>query len=63
MCMNAIFKCPKCNAKEEIKVPEGKCLTFHKCKNCGELIQAPEGECCVVCAYSDKKCPVHKIES
>ncbi|MBI5884530.1 hypothetical protein HZB89_00350 [archaeon] len=57
--MKAIITCPECKAKHEIEVPEGKCLYFWKCPSCGKLIQAPKNECCVVCAYSDKKCPVH----
>ena len=58
--MKAIFKCPECGAEQEIGVPKDRCMAFHKCTACGELIPAPEDECCVVCAYSDKKCPVNR---
>lgn len=57
--MKAKMKCPKCGFEEDIEVPEKACLQFWKCKSCGEMVSAPKNECCVVCAYSDKKCPVH----
>ena len=54
----AKFKCPKCGFIEKIEIPKERCLIFYKCKNCGELISTPENFCCIVCAYSDKKCDV-----
>lgn len=54
----AKLKCPKCEFIEEVKIPEGICLQFHECKDCGELISTPEDFCCIICAYSDKKCGV-----
>jgi len=36
------------------------CLVFHKCEKCEKIISVPESSdnCCVICEYADKKCPV-----
>jgi len=60
MNMKAKFKCPECGFKEEIEIPENTCIAFWKCKGCKNLISTPEGECCIVCAHSDKKCLVSR---
>jgi len=58
--MDALFKCPKCGATEKLGVPEKECLAFYRCKDCCGLIRPAGNDCCVICSYSDKKCPVHK---
>ena len=54
----ANLKCPHCGHIKEIEIPQNKCLVFLECERCKKLITTPEGECCVICAYSDKKCPI-----
>ncbi len=55
------LKCPFCGHEQEAEIPENKCLPFLECEECKKLITAKEGECCVICSYGDKKCPVgHK---
>ena len=54
----ANIKCPECSHMQEIEIPEGSCLPFYKCNGCRKITPAPKDICCVVCAYSDKKCPV-----
>lgn len=54
------IKCPKCGHLQEIGVPENVCQLFYKCDGCDELIQTPPDSCCVICAYSETKCPVSK---
>lgn len=54
----ANLKCPYCGEVQGIEVPKEKCLAFHICSECGRLIKAPKGSCCVICAYSDRKCGV-----
>ena len=58
----ATIRCPKCHFEQETDIPENKCLVAHKCAKCAEIIMAsPEGgHCCVICQYSDKKCPQGK---
>lgn len=52
----AKFKCPKCGFEEDIEIPTNKCLIFYTCKNCKTLIKTPEGSCCIICSYTNKKC-------
>jgi hypothetical protein len=54
----AEIKCPECNYVQEIGIPEKNCLPFYICQGCKNVISAPKGICCVICAYSDKKCLV-----
>jgi hypothetical protein len=58
--MKADIKCPECSYVQEIEMPENMCLTFYKCERCKRIISAPKDICCVICAYSDKKCSVAK---
>ena len=60
----AILTCPKCSHNQEVEIPDGKCLPFHKCESCNEIIAVPKDSknCCVICEYSDKKCPVAKLK-
>ncbi len=54
----AKLTCPKCGHKQSIEIPTDKCIPFYFCDGCGEMIQAKKDSCCVVCDYSDAKCPV-----
>lgn len=56
----ATLTCPFCGGKQEVEIPQDKCLPMHKCEHCGKLITVPKGSgnCCVICEYSNKKCPV-----
>ena len=55
----AKFKCIKCEKTSRIKVPgpEDSCLYFHECKKCDERMDTPPSKCCIICAYTDKRCP------
>ncbi len=54
--------CPICNKKSRIKIinKEQSFQTF-KCKKCKQIIKAPITYCCILCAYSSKKCPVNLL--
>lgn len=56
--LKAKIKCPKCDHIQKIEIPKDRCLPFYKCNKCKKIIPAPKDVCCVICAYSDKKCPV-----
>lgn len=56
----AKIKCPQCHYMQVIDIPESSCLPFYQCEECKNIISAPADFCCVICAYSDKKCPVGK---
>ena len=55
----ARLKCPKCNGATTVEIPLSSCLAMFVCSECKSLIKPPEESknCCVVCEYSDKKCP------
>ena len=59
---NVEIKCPHCQVEQTVTMPDKGCLAFHKCKKCGEVIAPKEGDCCVVCSYSDEKCPVSTLK-
>lgn len=56
--VKASLICPHCRGKQDVGVPTDSCLYFHKCEHCGKMITPKKGECCVVCSWSDEKCPV-----
>ena len=60
--IKANFTCPHCNYVQEIDIPQNACLVFHECQKCQEIISVPKSSknCCVICEYSDQKCPVFK---
>ena len=60
----AILTCLKCNHKQEVEIPKEKCLPFHKCENCNDIIAVPKDSknCCVICKYSNKKYPVAELK-
>ncbi len=56
----ATITCPQCGHAQKIAIPEDKCLPFYVCEQCKRTISVPKGSknCCVICEYSDKYCPV-----
>ncbi len=58
----AEITCPYCNGKSALLIPTDRCLPFAKCLACGRLIKAKPGSCCVICDYSEGKCPVSTVK-
>ncbi len=61
--MKVELTCPHCGHKQIVEAPQDKCLAFHKCEKCQQMISVLEGSdnCCVICEYSDAICPIgHK---
>ncbi len=58
--MKAEITCPHCEYKQAVEVPQSRCLAFHKCEKCQQMISVPKGSenCCVICEYSDGTCPI-----
>lgn len=54
----ANLKCPYCGQAQEVVIPHNTCLHLYECKICQRAISATPGSCCVICAYSDKNCPL-----
>ncbi|MBP7740571.1 hypothetical protein KA089_00115 [Candidatus Woesebacteria bacterium] len=57
--LEATITCPECNTKQKVFMPTQGQQHFFKCGNeqCAFDISTKEGDCCVFCSYSDKKCP------
>ncbi|MDA2923000.1 hypothetical protein MYX07_07090, partial [Patescibacteria group bacterium AH-259-L07] len=55
----ANLQCPFCGHTQKVDIPQNGCLVFHKCGQCQKIISVPKESkhCCVICVYSDKKCP------
>lgn len=54
----AKLTCPHCKGEQNVLVPEnGTCLAMHKCHVCGKIVR-PKVHCCVVCEFSNTKCPL-----
>ena len=52
----ATLKCPRCGKNQRVPVPEDSLLNFFNCNKCREKISTPISDCCVICAFSKKKC-------
>jgi peptide subunit release factor 1 (eRF1) len=55
------LKCPKCHASNRVEVPLDRIINSFQCKNCKEEIRTPISSCCVICAFSNKKCPTNLL--
>lgn len=55
------IKCPKCSAVNRIGVPLENLVNFLQCKKCGEITTTPTASCCIICAFTKKKCPTNLL--
>jgi len=53
---SATFTCPTCHKNSRIKVPEKGTLYIFECKKCKSAIETHPSKCCIICAYTNKKC-------
>lgn len=55
----ADLQCPECSGLTTVDIPLNNCLAMYICTGCKAIIKPPveSNNCCVVCEYSDKKCP------
>lgn len=54
--INAKIKCPKCGSLSIRKVPLDSSPQYFDCDKCNERIQTPLTSCCIICAFTNKKC-------
>ncbi|MEK6888881.1 MAG: hypothetical protein AABW80_02115 [Nanoarchaeota archaeon] len=52
----AKIKCPNCEKICIRKVPLDSSPMYFDCDKCNQRINAPITQCCVICAYTNKKC-------
>jgi len=57
-------KCPNCDKINRLDVPQEGIINSFECKECKNNVKTPITQCCIICAFSDKKCPLNsKIEA
>ncbi len=49
--------CPSCGHRQTETMPVDACQFFYDCKECGALLAAKAGDCCVFCSYGTVPCP------
>jgi len=54
----ATIKCPGCGKKSRMKIPQNQqdSVQFFECKKCKQRINTPVMRCCIICAFSNKRC-------
>ena len=53
---NAKIRCPNCNTVSLRKVPIDSSPQYFDCDKCGNHIKTPITSCCIICAFTNKKC-------
>ena len=54
---NVLLKCPSCSQKNKAIVAIENCPQAFTCPKCSAEVRTPLTSCCIICAFSDKKCP------
>jgi len=54
---SVLLKCPHCSKKTKALVSMDNCPQSFVCPKCESLVTNPITQCCVICAFSNKKCP------
>jgi hypothetical protein len=54
---SALLKCPHCSKKTRAIVDVDNCPQKYICPKCKQEVRNPLTSCCVICAFSNKKCP------
>lgn len=49
--------CPECEHQKTEEMAENSCQYFYECEDCGTLMRAKDGDCCVFCSYGSEPCP------
>ena len=54
---NVMLKCPHCLGKSKAIVSIENSPQQFVCPKCNADVKNPITQCCIICAFSDKKCP------
>jgi predicted nucleic acid-binding Zn ribbon protein len=54
---SAMLKCPHCSQRTRAIVDVDNCPQKYTCPKCNQEVRNPLTSCCVICAFSNKKCP------
>ena len=55
--LHSTLQCPSCGKEEELTMPEDACVVMRPCSECGRMMRAQAGDCCVFCSYGSVPCP------
>jgi len=50
------IKCPNCGGKSKRNSPKDSSPQIFECTKCNRMIRTPLACCCIICAFSNKKC-------
>ena len=53
--------CRQCGKKSKRAAPDKGSPQFFDCDMCGQRMVTPVSACCIICAYTKKKCPASLI--
>jgi len=54
---SVLLRCPNCGEKSKALVSIENCPQKFTCPKCNLEVNNPTASCCVICAFSNKKCP------
>jgi hypothetical protein len=55
--IRATITCPACGHTAVEEMRETFCQFFYECRGCAVVFRPKQGDCCVFCSYSDRRCP------
>jgi len=53
--------CGHCGERTRRTAPENGSPPYFDCSKCGQRMTTPLSACCIICAYTKKKCPASLI--
>ncbi len=60
--LESIITCPACGFATNETMPTDACQVRYQCLQCGEMLKAKAGDCCVFCSYGSVPCPPIQAE-
>jgi len=54
---SVVLTCPHCAGRSKALVSIDNCPQSFVCPKCNQGVRNPITQCCVICAFSGKKCP------
>jgi hypothetical protein len=52
----AIITCLSCGRKSKRRVPLDSSPMYFDCDKCNKRMNVPVTQCCIICAYTNKRC-------
>jgi len=55
------IKCRNCGKISRRKAENNECPQYFDCDKCGQRMFTPPSSCCIICAFTGKKCPASLV--